>query len=137
MSSCIRPRRPVVADAVERIPDPVVDAVEVQREQVDFVGEAVAGYEPVDIVPSDPRLGDCRRIPGGVRTGFVELFPYGDIFIVAIEEKPTPATVDDEVGGIALDPIASADLNRRLRFLAPAMRRGTRGCRPRHFVSTS
>ena len=59
-------------DASDRLPDPEVHAVHVEREEVDLPGEAVLRDPVVDRLGVDPGVDDGRRAPERVGVSCVE-----------------------------------------------------------------
>ena len=99
-------------DACDRLPDPVVVAVDVDRQNVDRPLETGTPDDVVHVLARDEGLHRLRRICLRIPVGAVE--PRGglDRILICVDEQPVEAEIQREVGAVACgEAIAGADID--------------------------
>lgn len=101
-------------DDVERVEDPPVDPVEIDRQHVDLTGHRVLGKDSVDVLPADPGIHTLRWMSRTVAP--VGLHRPRDPVLVSVEHQRTEVMVDDQIRGVAGGDACSADVDAAARL---------------------
>lgn len=99
------------ADLLNCVPDPVIDPVDIQRQQIDLALHTVRGDEVVHVIGRTPRVHEVGRIQDGV--GMVPEAVPADFHmrLVAIEGRAGPAMIDHQVRAVTLAAVAATDFH--------------------------
>ena len=91
-------------DAFERLPDPVVVSVDVDREQIDVTREPCLGQDVVDVLARHERSDERRRANHGVGVLRIEAASSLDQRLVGVDEQAVEAQVEGKVAGCSQRP---------------------------------
>src|SRR5215203_2915367 len=100
------------ADAGDRLPDPVVVPVDVDREHVDIATEPLFFQDPIDVTGAHDGLTEPRRAVAGVGMPSVDRPTPLDERRVRLEKQTVEAEIESEVCAVAgVTAVARADVD--------------------------
>ena len=118
-------------------PHPVVDAIDIQRQEIYLSGKTVLSYQVVHCFRSYPGRYQRGHTESRVQVVAVEGLPGFDVGPISVHEQPPPPMIHDQIGGVALDAVAGADFDCLPGWYGRGPRRGRGGSHPRRSVSDS
>jgi len=98
-------------DAINGFPDPIVDAINVYRQEIYFAGEAIFRDEMVYIFGCNPGGYLCGWKVAGVRAIIVEVAAALDGLFITVDQEAGPSVVNNQVRRVAVADTRRSQVN--------------------------
>lgn len=101
-------------DDLDGVPYPVIGAVEIYGEQINFTLKAVFDEQVVYVVAGYPRMDERWRINIGAGVSLIEHLTLLDCGLIAIDQQTVPPMIDKQICSVAFNSRSRTNLDARL-----------------------